>query len=483
MINSVHCGNSSTLNDGDPLLREYPFKEIIMGRPIQKKWFGPATGTGSQIVVSGVKFADGTTATSDFIIKQTGSNAYVVQDSALSHDAEIVFMVNATDVGDLNPGECFILATPFGGSALPCAKIAQYRVDLFEADGSVASYSWSTIPAAAPGEADLITGSGGVGALLTLAVDVAGSGYFTAPAVTLTGGGTGGAAHVTVAGATGVVATAVIDSAGWGYSGVSVAAPPASVTAVLTPTLTNGVLSLVVANAAANGYYNAVPAVTVAAPPAATTATATATISAGQVNGYITLVGGGYYPAIPLIAVGAPPAPVTATATPPLNDGADGVTLGALVITAAGGYYSVEPVVTLGGGNGDAVAVATVANGVVTGVTVTGAGTGFVGLVTVSIAVPDVAPVQAVLSAVLTNGAVTSISRDTLGAGYLAAPGLVFDAPPAAVAGAATATLTAHRVTSVAGVTGSGYFTAPVVSVAAANVAPVQATLTATFSV
>lgn len=464
-------------------VREYPFKRnIIMGKAIQKKWFGPATGSGSQIVVSGVKFADGTTATSDFIIKQTGSTAYIVQDSALSHAAEIVFMVNATDVTGLNPGECFILATPFGGSARPCSKIAQYRLDIFEADGSIGSYSWSTIPAAAPGEADLISGSGSVGALLTLAVNIAGSGYFTAPAVTLTGGGVGGAAHVTIGGATGAVATAVIDSAGWGYSGVTVAAPPAAVRAALTPSLANGVLSLAVANAASNGYYNAVPIITISAPPAATTATATATIAAGAVTGYTALVGGGFYAVAPLITVGAPPAPVTATCTPPLNDGAGGVTLGALVVTAAGGYYSVAPNVTLGGGNADAVAVATVANGIVTGVTVTGAGTGFVGLVTVTVDAPDVAPVQAVLSAVLTNGAVTTISRDNIGAGYLAAPGLSFAAPAAAVAGAATAVLTAHRVTSVAGVSGSGYFAVPTVSVAAADVAPVQATLTATFS-
>jgi hypothetical protein len=370
-----------------------------MGRPIQKKWFGPVTTPGSQIVVSGVKWADGTTATSDYIVKQTGSNAYIVSNGTKS---ETVFMVNASDVANLNPGECFILATPFGGSALPCSKIAQYRVDLFEADGSIVSYSWSTVPAAAPGEADLITGTGSVGALLTLAVNVAGSGYFTAPAVTLTGGGSGGAAHTTIAGADGHVATSVIDTAGMGYSGVSLTAPPASVTATLARTVTNGVLGLTVNNAALNGYYDAVPAITIAAPPAA----------------------------------------VTATATPPLNDGGGGVTLGALTVLLGGGYYTSVPAVTLGGGNGDAVAVATLTNGAVTAINVTGAGTGFVGLVTVTV-----------------------------------------DAPPAAVAGSATAVLTAHRVTSVAGVTGSGYFVAPAVSVAAPDVAPVQATLTATFSV
>ena len=127
-----------------------------MGRPIQKKWFGLATSAGSQIVVNGVKFADGTTATGAYIIKQTGSNAYVVQDTAQAHAPEIVFMVNATSVGALLPGQCFILATPFGGSARPCKKIAQFRLDLFEANGTISSYTWSTQPAVAPGQADLV---------------------------------------------------------------------------------------------------------------------------------------------------------------------------------------------------------------------------------------------------------------------------------------------------------------------------------------
>lgn len=126
-----------------------------MGKAIQKKWFGLASLAGNQIVVNGVRFADNTTATSAYIIKQTGSDAYIVQDTAMTHDPEIVFMVNATALGGLLPGQCFITATPFGGSARPCKKIAQYRLDLFEADGSINSYSWSTQPATAIGQADL----------------------------------------------------------------------------------------------------------------------------------------------------------------------------------------------------------------------------------------------------------------------------------------------------------------------------------------
>ena len=124
-----------------------------MGKPIQKKNFGPAAGTGLQIVVNGAKWADGTTATGAYIVKQRGSNAYVVSNGTTK--TETLFMVNATTVGGLLSGQCFITATPFGGSARPCKKIAQYRVDVFSADGTVDSYSWSNVPASAPGQADL----------------------------------------------------------------------------------------------------------------------------------------------------------------------------------------------------------------------------------------------------------------------------------------------------------------------------------------
>lgn len=125
-------------------------------RPIQKRWFGlPVTPGSNHIKVNGVKFADGTTSTNAYIVKQTGSSAYVVQDVAMTHAPEIVFMVNATSVGALLPGQCFILAIPFGGSAVPCSRISQFRVSVFQ-NGTVVSYTWSTIPANAIGQADLI---------------------------------------------------------------------------------------------------------------------------------------------------------------------------------------------------------------------------------------------------------------------------------------------------------------------------------------
>jgi len=137
-----------------------------MGKPIKKSWFGtPVTAGSGHIKVNGVRFADGTTASSAYIVKQTGSNAYVVSNGS---KAEIVFMVNAASLSTLLPGQCYVLATPFGGSALPCSKIAQFRVDIFNTikaiaaevgapiDTAITSYTWSTQPATKVGQADLI---------------------------------------------------------------------------------------------------------------------------------------------------------------------------------------------------------------------------------------------------------------------------------------------------------------------------------------
>jgi hypothetical protein len=118
-----------------------------MARPIQKRWFGP----GLQIRVNAVMWADGSISGNAYIVKQTGSTAYIVSNGTTK--TERVFMVDATP--GLQPGQCAISATPFGGSVLWCKKIAQFRLSVYAPDGSPDSYSWSTIPANAVGQADL----------------------------------------------------------------------------------------------------------------------------------------------------------------------------------------------------------------------------------------------------------------------------------------------------------------------------------------
>ena len=132
-------------------------KENKVGKPIQKKHFGlPVTSGSNHIKVDKDKFADGTVVSNAYIVKQTGSTAYMVQDALLARSPEIVFMVNATNPGALLPGQCFITTTPFGGSAIPCAKITQYRVKTYEADGSIGNYSWSLSAADHAGQSTLV---------------------------------------------------------------------------------------------------------------------------------------------------------------------------------------------------------------------------------------------------------------------------------------------------------------------------------------
>lgn len=294
-----------------------------MGRPIQGKWFGLASLPGNQIVVTGVKFADGTTASNAYIVKQTGSAAYVVQDTALSHVPEIVFMVNAASTSALMPGQCYINATPFSGSALPCEKISQFRVSIYNvantvpqivgapAVQAVSNYTWSTIPATKLGQADLISGSGLAGRILSVAVNSGGSGYRSAPAVTFNGGGTGATATATVV--SGAVTSIAVNTAGGSYTtgSVSIAAPvtvTATGTAVVT---TNAVTS--VTGIVGGGYYNAVPTVTFAG-GGGTGATGTAVLTAGVVTSVTIGAGGSGYTSVPTVTFSAPVA-TTATAT------------------------------------------------------------------------------------------------------------------------------------------------------------------------
>lgn len=289
-----------------------------MGKPIKNVWFGLPVGPGSNhITVSGIKFQDGTTATNGYIVKQTGFNSYIVQDAAQLHAAEISFLTNATSVSALLPGQCFILATPFGGTATPVYKISQFRLTVFAASGvnGFVDYSWSTIPAAAVGQADLIT-SGTAGEILGFEITSGGYGYTSTPSVTISGtGGSGATATATVT--AGVVSSIAVTTAGSGYpvSGttVTIAAPAAAVTATATATYSSGAFTGITGLVGGH-YYTTAPTVTISG-GGGSGAFATAVIANGAVTGLTGIVGGTGYTSAPTITFSAPPASTTATAT------------------------------------------------------------------------------------------------------------------------------------------------------------------------
>lgn len=121
-----------------------------MGKPIKESWFGSIANTGKQIRVNVVKWADGTTSSNAYIIKQKGSATYVVSNGIKTEIARL-----STVPSELKSGECVVLATPFGGSALPCKKITQHRVSVQEPSGVISSFAWSANDAASSGFATL----------------------------------------------------------------------------------------------------------------------------------------------------------------------------------------------------------------------------------------------------------------------------------------------------------------------------------------
>ena len=127
-------------------------KENPMGRPINKKWFGIPDGTHHKIVVNGVMWANGDYASDAYIVRQVGTRKYIVSDGVTTEPA---YLVNTDAVEGLEPGQCFIMVTAYGNDPAPCQKIAQYRVSLFETDGSIKIYSWGGSPATRVGQADI----------------------------------------------------------------------------------------------------------------------------------------------------------------------------------------------------------------------------------------------------------------------------------------------------------------------------------------
>ncbi len=414
--------------------------EAPMGRPIQDKWFGQAAAPGGQIKVTGAKFADATTAVDAYILSQTGDTAYMVQDSAKTHAPEILFMVNANALTALLPGQCYINATPFGGTALPAKKIAQYRITLFtvpyagtgRATGSpvadpVAEYTWSTQPATKRGQVNLITESSTTGIVNAVAMGVAGAGYFVAPAVTFPSPGVGATGRATIS-ATGTVTGVTVLTGGYGYvaGAATIAPPPASVTATAVATVTGGIITgITVVNG--GGFYLTAPGVTVTPVSGGTAGAATALISAGKVTGFTITNGGTGYTVAPTITLGAPPAATTATATFTVttvagpfmaDEGREGeegeggeedagatpeaasapATATAIVTVAAGRVaainitnggtgYTTAPAVTISGDGAGAEATATVVDGAVTEFTIIAGGDRYT-TATVTIAAP-----------------------------------------------------------------------------------------------
>lgn len=150
-----------------------------------------------------------------------------------------------------------------------------------------------------------------------------------------------------------------------------------------------------------------------------------------------------------------------------------------ITLTSSGSGYTSPPTVTAVGGAGTgATFVASIANGAVTGVTVTDPGTGYVAGDQVQLVFSGGGSDNgAVLTAVLATGAVAHLNLIAGGAGYTSVPTVNFSAGAAT----ATATLTATSLGSIAVTAGgAGYTTAPSVIITGGG--GIGATATATLT-
>lgn len=199
-----------------------------MGRPIKKSWFNDPAAPGYQLKITAK--LPGQAAAEGYILEQTGTRKYKVSIGGVTGD---VFLVNKSVAGNLVDGEAFILATPFGGSALPVSKLQQYRVSVFNGDGSFSQYSWDENAASVEGQATVISDSSVVPVQAVATYTVA----------------------------TGVITVSIVD-AGEGYtSAPSVVSSEGAETAVFTATVSGGAvdsITTVDTSALADGTYNLV---------------------------------------------------------------------------------------------------------------------------------------------------------------------------------------------------------------------------------
>jgi hypothetical protein len=202
-----------------------------------------------------------------------------------------------------------------------------------------------------------------------------GSGYVTAPAVTLVSG-TGAAATATVSG--GAVTGIAITSVGAGYT----SAPTVSITggggsgATATAVVTVGQVTAINITGAGTGYTLA-PTITLISGSGAT-----ATASLGVSSAVITYGGSGYASAPTVTFSGGGGSGATATAV------VAGGKVSAIEITKPGSGYTSLPTITLTGGGATTVAAAT-AVCEVTGLIITSPGSGYTSPPTVIFGTPS----------------------------------------------------------------------------------------------
>ena len=112
-----------------------------MGRPLNKRFFGPPTAGGNEIKV---QFHNGTGSVNGWIVKQLGSKKFRCTDGTAVKDC---FLVDKAS-GDILANEMSIVVKDDGGTARQVTKIAGRKVTLDTGVSIAWNFSDSTVDGA-----------------------------------------------------------------------------------------------------------------------------------------------------------------------------------------------------------------------------------------------------------------------------------------------------------------------------------------------
>ena len=275
------------------------------------------------------------------------------------------------------------------------------------------------------------------GVVHSIALGNGGSGYASAPVVNLVGGGGSGAtATATIAG---VVTSASVTAGGSGYTGApSVAFTGGGGTgAAGTAVVAGRVVSVTVGNPGTD--YLIPPSVTFSG-GGGSGAAATATISGGKVTGVTITNGGAGYTSAPAVTFRASLLGIRATGTAAI---ARSVT--AVNITNGGSGYTSAPTISFAGGGGTGAAATAAVASKVTSLTLTAGGSGYSSAPQVQFVSTDGNGGGATATTTIV-GTVVSIVLNNPGTGYTTAPNVTF-AGGGGTGAAATASVTGGKLT------------------------------------
>lgn len=248
-----------------------------------------------------------------------------------------------------------------------------------------------------------------------------------------------------VAATTGSISGVNLTAAGSGYVSaptVTVSAPDADggVQAVITAQITGGGVTAITLASAGAGYTS-VPSVNIvpASGDTGTGAAATAVLSGAGVTGITNLVGGTGYTGTPTVTFSAPQVAGGVTATGSLTVESGVIT--AVTIVNPGSGYTSAPTVTIAGAGIGATASATIGTSTITSITITAAGSGYRTAPTVTLVGGSPSTAATIGAVTIATSAVQSLTVTTAGSGYSTAPVIAFSGGSGSGA-AATATVT-----------------------------------------